>query len=126
MAIEIIGELISDLHPMYIYLSFYITLIGSYGLLHITHYQLKSHEKIINNNYYSIQLQLQQKALIIGQWIDILSWLTNKIKRKESPDDDEDNHSFSFVQTISLKRGGQTCNLYSHSLKIIDLSDWLY
>ncbi|MFD2657567.1 hypothetical protein [Gracilibacillus thailandensis] len=127
MVLEMLGELNNDLHPMYIYLTFYIALICSYGLIHIPHYQLTRYEKIINNNnYYSIQLQLQQKALIIGQWLDIQSWLTNKMKRKESPDDDEDNHSFSCVQAISLKRGGQTCNLYSLSLKNIVLLDWLY
>lgn len=121
MTIELIGELNSDLHPMYFYLTCYIALICYYGLLDVTQYQLTRHKKVVNNHYYVIHLDRQQRTFIIGQCQDIHSWITMKMKRKESPDDDEDNHASSYVKHNQLIRGGQKWNLYSLSLKNIEL-----
>ncbi|MDX8047463.1 hypothetical protein SH601_15965 [Gracilibacillus sp. S3-1-1] len=125
MLLEMIGELNYSLHPLYIYLTFCLLLICSYGLFHMNQYQLAANEKIINYHDYSFYQHLKQKVVIVWQWISIQSWLTNKMKSKDSPDD-EDNQSFSFNQSIVFKRGGETCNLYSLSLKNIVILDLVF
>lgn len=122
MTVELIGELNSDLHPMYLYLTFYVALFYSYGLFRVTHYQLASHDKIINNSYHASFRYVKQAVWVTAQWQDMRSWLSHKMKRKASPDDDDDNHTFSYGQPLQLSRGGQTCILYSLSLKNIVLS----
>ncbi|CQR48349.1 hypothetical protein BN1058_02717 [Paraliobacillus sp. PM-2] len=121
MTVELIGQLNSDLHPMYIYLTFYIALICSYGLLYVTHYEITRHHKVIKNNYHAVYLRRQEAIFHLSQWQDIRNWITIKMKRKESPDDDEDNHSSMFHLYLRTLLGGKTCtyNLYSLILKNI-------
>ncbi|WP_182200646.1 hypothetical protein [Paraliobacillus salinarum] len=123
MSVELIGQLYSDLHPMYIYLTFYIALICSYGLLYVAHHQLSKQQHSFKNNYHAIYLRTKEAIFHLGQWQDIRKWITIKMKRKESPDDDEDNHFSLFYQNLRTLQGGKTCtyNLYSLSLKNIGL-----
>ncbi|MFB1050289.1 hypothetical protein [Paraliobacillus sp. JSM ZJ581] len=123
MTLELIGQLYSDLHPMYIYLTFYIALICSYGLLYVTHHQLSKQRHAFKNNYHAVYLRTQEAIFHLSQWQDIRKWITIKMKRKESPDDDEDTHSSIFYLNLRTLLGGKICtyNLYLPTLKNIGL-----
>ncbi|RDW19730.1 hypothetical protein [Oceanobacillus chungangensis] len=121
MFLELLNELLSDFSPIYLYLSFLLSVVYfDYIQLDFRCSIDKNHAFIRRSHALKVDsLPIQQP---ISGAIEIHNWLTNKTKRIEIPDDDNDAHSNSTF-SIDKNRGGQKWkkHLYSRSLKNIKL-----
>ncbi|RDW17576.1 hypothetical protein CWR48_13720 [Oceanobacillus arenosus] len=126
MLLELLNELLSDFSPIYLYLSFLLSVVYfDYIQLDLRCTVYKNHAFIRKSHALKIQ-SLPKQQPITGV-IKIHNWLTNKTKRIEIPDDDNDPHSNS-TSTLDKNRGGQQWkkHLYSRSLKNISLSSCFF
>lgn len=123
MILDIISQLNSDIHPMYLYLTLYMAILCSYGMVYVANYHLTKNNGIMNQHQHKATLYLQDFFNTLSQIQAIHNWLTKKTKRKDAPDDDEDNQTSSATDLFLLLRGGKSClsNLCSHSLRNIVL-----
>ncbi|MFC4558986.1 hypothetical protein ACFO3D_12360 [Virgibacillus kekensis] len=118
MLIELLYELIGEASPMSLYLGIALSLIGHQQLMNIGQLEtgLSQYDYIheLHNHYYNLQPRHESTIPVR----DIYNWITHTTKRIDSPDDDSDNHSFSFPYN-QHKRGGHNDwkkTLYSLSL----------
>lgn len=123
MILDIISQLNSDIHPMYLYLTLYMTILCSYGFVYVAKYHLTKQNGMMEQHQRRPHLYLQDLFTVLGQIQAIHNWITKKMKRKAAPDDDEDNQTSSANDLFLLLRGGKSClsNLCSHSLRNIVL-----
>lgn len=121
MFLELLYELISDISPLYFYLSIILSIICAYKIMNFgLNRFLNKHDVSIHDQQLFIT-RFNQNMIPSGQLFEQQNWLAKKTMRIEAPDDDSDNESFSFLNKFSMKRGGTKCRniLYSLSLKNI-------
>ncbi|WP_157967365.1 MULTISPECIES: hypothetical protein [Paraliobacillus] len=123
MILDIISQLNNDIHPMYLYLTLYMTILCSYGMVYVANYHLTKQNGFMSQHQRISYLDLRELFHLLSQIRAIHNWITKKMKRKDAPDDDEDNHTSSTNDLFLLLRGGKSClsNLCSHSLRNIAL-----
>lgn len=123
MILDIISQFNSDIHPMYLYLTLYMAILCSYGMVYVANYHLTKTNSIIKQHQHRSSLHLQDIFHILSQIQAIHNWITKKTKRTDAPDDDEDNQTSSANDLFLLLRGGKSClsNLCSHSSRNIVL-----
>lgn len=116
--IELLNELVSDISPIYFYISILLTIVCTYQLFLITGKGNIGNNNVFIRKYHAIKVRLLPMQELFGEIIGIHDWITKKTKRKAAPDDDTDHPSFSFLSTFLQIRGGQSCKIiYSLSLK---------
>jgi|SRR5699024_655455 len=125
MIFEFIGDMLSNSSPLYMYIGILWSMVGAIQLINMDMGKFrKYHHRLHIRQAYTFRVEraLIQEPIVINK--DIRAWLTHKMKRMESPDDDNDEDSFSFFDEIKEIRGGKHWinHLYSHSLKNIVLS----
>lgn len=122
MAIELLYDLLAEVSPMYFYLSIILSMVFTFRMVDIN----VSSTMMANQKYTKEYHALAFKRLPIDDARedshDVQDWITHTTKRIDVPDDDGDNHSFSFYPS-KQKRGGSQWdkNLYSLSLESIAL-----
>ncbi|WP_164669873.1 hypothetical protein [Virgibacillus doumboii] len=120
MIIELLYELLGEMSPMYFYLGFALSVMYSIRVLNVdmNNTFMSSHDYAKECHALSFRQLPDQEPL--GEIDDIHNWITHTTKRIDAPDDDTDNHSFSFTNNTILRGGPQwTKNLYSLSFRNI-------
>ncbi|AXI08545.1 hypothetical protein CUC15_06260 [Oceanobacillus zhaokaii] len=122
MFLELLNELLSDFSPIYLYLSFLLSVV------YFDYIQLDFRCAIDKNHAFirkshALKLDSLPRQQPISGAIKIHNWITNKTKRIEIPDDDNEAYSNSNISKDKI-RGGQKWKkgLYSRSLKNIKLA----
>src|SRR5699024_8588756 len=116
MAFELLYELLNETSPFYFYFSLFLSALGAIKLIQFDHlHKFIGHRYVYTQEAHAIQIQSAPVQESIGETTDILDWIVKKAKRFDAPDDDTDDHSFSFFKTTRKKRGGASWskNLYS-------------
>lgn len=114
--IELINELVNDMSPFYSYISILLTIVCSYQFISIGVQGITRNNDILTREYHDIRVRLLPMQELYGEIAEVLDWLTRKTKRIAAPDDDTDNHSFSFIKLSLLIRGGQQWKIILYSL----------
>ncbi|WP_010097163.1 hypothetical protein [Ornithinibacillus scapharcae] len=115
MLLEFLYDFLTDLTPVYMYVS--ILFSGFCLIRYVSQFEIYSKRK------FDIRLQRLERIHVPIQdanieMVEKRNWLAVIAKRVEVPDDEEEA-SFSFFKRLLKKRGGTTCkkNLYSHALR---------
>ncbi|GAB4071887.1 hypothetical protein GCM10028778_00170 [Barrientosiimonas marina] len=121
MITELLYELFVDTSPVYLYVSVFLSVIGTINLAQLDLHQNHELAHVATRKSHAIRIQAAPVQESIGESTAIMDWIVQKAKRIDAPDDDTDDHTFSFFKTITKKRGGAQCNahLYSQLLKNI-------
>ncbi|MBP2076826.1 hypothetical protein [Oceanobacillus polygoni] len=119
MFIELLSELLNEFSPIYFYIGLLLSIIPIRIYNHPNTYQTDMYIR----RSHALQFQLLSVPELTATVLDIRSWITNKTKRIEIPDDNEED-SFSLGFYRYKNRGGQKWNqlLYSSNLRNIALS----
>ncbi|MDC3417093.1 hypothetical protein [Aquibacillus salsiterrae] len=108
MVFELVTEIGTEWSPLYIYLTYMITIVSAYGFYHSKQFNM--------NKNSTIQLKSKTALLIIDalqndldQVINIYqAWIAKMMKHKDAPDDDADNQFSLFLRRPRIKLGGVT------------------
>jgi hypothetical protein len=127
MLLEFLYESLSDLSPLYLYLSVLLSMIFALRFMPFFMESFAENSKLYRQKLHARKAKLVQMQAPKTVLIEKRNWLSRKTKRIEAPDDDTDSESF-LLQAINKKQGGTTwkSNLYSHSLRNIALSESFY
>ena len=106
MVIELLYELLADTSPFYFYFSIFLSVIGTIKITQFGSHKFVGHAHVHTKNSHSIQIQSAPIRESNGETTDIIDWIVKKAKRIDAPDDDNDDHAFSFFKTMMKKRGG--------------------
>jgi len=122
MMIEMLHELFVDSPSICFYFSIFLSGLGTFRLTQFGLHKFIGNTHVAIRKSHAVQIQSAPIQNSIGEATDIMDWIVRKVKRIESPDDDNaDAHTFSFFLNYDKKRGGQRWggNLYSLSHKNI-------
>ncbi|QKY70718.1 hypothetical protein [Lentibacillus sp. CBA3610] len=121
MIIEMLSELFAETSPLYFYFSVFLSVLGPVKFTQFGLHKFIGHAHVSTKKSHAIQIQSAPIQESIGGTTDIMDWIVTKAKRIDAPDDDTDDHTFSFFKTMMKKRGGHKWNenLYSHLRKNI-------
>lgn len=121
MLVELLNELLNEASPFYFYASWLLTVFCLYNFIDPGFYSRKNSIELMRRDYHSNQFGLLSHYAHIGLKDSILDWIITKTKRKDGPEDDDDNFSFSLNSAEPNKRGGRiwTDFLCSPALKNI-------
>lgn len=123
MLVELLNEILNEASPFYFYVSWILTVFCLFNFVYLSFHARKDSSELMIRDYHANQYRLLPSSTWNKTGRSILNWITAKTKRKDSPEDDDDNLSFSLYTSIAKKRGGKLCTsiLYSPSLKNIVL-----
>ncbi|MEQ6390730.1 hypothetical protein RZN22_15665 [Bacillaceae bacterium S4-13-58] len=112
MILEMLNEILSDFSPFYLYVGFLLFFAFSYATITIAPHYVTSNSYYISNTE-MVDFIAWCEHRILGLRHRIQTWISEKIKRKESPENDsEGHHCCSFLHLDYKSQGGQQC-LYS-------------
>ncbi|GGB61600.1 hypothetical protein F3157_09470 [Virgibacillus dakarensis] len=122
--LELVNDLMSDITPLYLYLSIALSMICAYRGISLNMHMINQNNDFATRQWHAARFRLLPRQEDLGANTEIQNWIATKTKRIEAPDDDTDAHSFLFSTATKKKRGGQQWkeNLYSHPLQNIALS----
>ncbi|QTM99734.1 hypothetical protein ERJ70_10735 [Sediminibacillus dalangtanensis] len=124
MLIELLNELLSEASPFYFYVSMMLAIYCAFGFSVMAFPSLSKSSEMVTRDYHAIQFRLLPVERRLTETGEVITWIARKIKRKDGPEDDTDNHSFSLTNQKYTLRGGQQWKniLYSLPFKRADLS----
>ena len=121
MIFEILSDMINNTSPLYMYVGVLWSAVAALQLINMNlHTFSRDHHIYIRHSYnFEVDSALVKKPIVKN--MDIKTWLIQKLKRIDAPDDDSDVPYFSDLNQITQIRGGQFWirNLCSRSLKNI-------
>lgn len=121
MFFEIFSDMINNISPFYMYIGVLWSAAGALQLINMNlHTFSREHHIYIRHSYnFEVNSALMEKPNVRN--MEIKTWLIQKLKQIDAPDDDSDILNFSDLYQITQIRGGQFWirNLYSRSLKNI-------
>lgn len=121
MFFDLISELINNTSPFYLYVGLLWSMVGALQLINMDMHEFRKHHYLYVKNVNTIQVDtaLIQEPVVRND--AVITWLTHKTKRIETPDDDSDDDSSSISKPIIKIRGGLFWKnkLYSRPLENI-------
>ncbi|TFJ91898.1 hypothetical protein [Lentibacillus salicampi] len=111
MVIELLYELFTETSPFYLYLSMVLSAMAAIKLIQFDHlHEFTGHGHVYKRKTHAIQIHSAPIQEPIGEATEIMDWIVKMAKRIDAPDDDKDDHAFSFFKPMMKKRGGQLWN----------------
>lgn|GEM_PF-2172031 len=111
---DLLYELLVDSSPIYVYIGIIVSAVCVYQLLRFRHAGIRT------ENYSYLRAVHAQEAVQSAHLaakdmqFDRYTWIAHKTKRIETPDDDGDHSTFSFLYRYHILRGGPIwLNLHS-------------
>ncbi|MBU5467572.1 hypothetical protein KQI49_12155 [Virgibacillus sp. MSJ-26] len=121
MFFDLLSELINNTSPFYLYVGLLWSMVGALQLINMDMHKFrKNHYLYVKNvNTFQVDTTLIQEPMVGND--AVITWLTHKTKRIETPDDDSDVDSSSISKQIIKIRGGLFWKnkLYSRPLENI-------
>ncbi|WP_280771105.1 hypothetical protein [Salipaludibacillus daqingensis] len=98
-------EFSQDLIPVLLTVSLYMTFAGAHLIQYMAHESSAANRSMTQKQLHSWRNLNVPESMQLDHHIDRHAWITRIMKRKEGPEDDSDNLSFS-NSVITKLRGG--------------------
>lgn len=113
-------EFSQDLIPVLLSISLYMTFAGAHLIQYMAHESSLAHRSMTQKQLHSWRNLMVPENMLEDYHIDRQAWITRIMKRKEGPEDDSDNSSFSNLELTQLRGGFMwEKNLYLPSFRNI-------
>lgn len=120
---DMLYELFTEISPMYLYVSTIFSIVYAFKTIDWNINLWREHNELYLKDLHTKQAGSQPLEMTISSILETKIWLIHKMRRIDAPDDDAEIHTFSEMFKHLTTRGGQQWkNLYSLSLKNINIS----
>ncbi len=117
---QIMFEFYHDLIPVLLTISLCMTFAGGHLIQFVARESSAAHRSTTEKQLYSWRNLMVSEKMLLDHHVDRHAWITRIMKRKEGPEDDSDNLSFSNSVTTKLRGGFMwEKNLHSPSFQNI-------
>lgn len=115
--LELTNQLLIDMTPIYIYVSFFLSMMYVYHGFALST-GMRQQQEMLMQKWHAAEFSLLPDTGQLVVHMEIRNWINGKKKRLDAPDDDTDGDSFSEFLTTNKILGGLQWkeSLYSPSL----------